>query len=85
MILSLDTGPHQGMVEGDTHFCVGSILGDFDCSCTINITDVQEVASRWRTTDENPNWDPRYDLNDDGIITVVDIMLVVKHWGQTCG
>ena len=32
------------------------------------------VASRWRTTDDDPDWDPRYDLDGDGIITVVDIM-----------
>jgi len=27
----------------------------------------------------------RYDLDKDGDIDIVDIMLVVKHWGETCG
>jgi len=48
------------------------------------VVDVQQVASRWRMTDADSDWDPRYDLNGDGIITVVDIMLVVAHWGETC-
>jgi subtilisin-like proprotein convertase family protein len=53
-------------------------FGDFDCDCEITTQDIQQVASRWRTTEE------RYDLNDDGIITIVDIMLVAAHYGETC-
>jgi hypothetical protein len=40
------------------------------------------VASRWRTSCENPN--PDNDLDHDHDIDIVDIMLVVKHWGETC-
>jgi hypothetical protein len=61
------------------------LFGDFDPNGRIDIADIMKVASRWRMTDEDPDWDPRYDLNGDGIITVVDIMLVVKHWGESCG
>ena len=42
------------------------------------------VAAKWRTTDDDPEWEARYDLNGDGIITVVDIMLVSARWGETC-
>jgi hypothetical protein len=35
-------------------------------------------------TDGDPDWEARYDLDGDGIITVVDIMLVVAHWGEPC-
>ena len=69
--------------DGDTHLCV--LLGDFDPNGRVDVADIMEVASRWRMTDEDTDWDPRYDLNSDGIITVVDIMLVVVHWGDTCG
>jgi len=37
-----------------------------------------------QTTDDDPDWDTRYDLDGDGIITVVDIMKVVAHWGESC-
>jgi transglutaminase-like putative cysteine protease len=57
---------------------------DFSGNGVVDIQDVQQVASRWRTTDDDPAWDPSYDLDDDGIITVVDIMLVVAHWGKSC-
>ena len=69
--------------DGDAHVCV--LLGDFDPNGRVNVADIMEVANRWRMTDEDPGWEARYDLNGDGIITVVDIMLVVVHWGETCG
>jgi hypothetical protein len=91
--LSLDTGPHQGVVEVNGHFTVNCIFGDVNCNCEVKVDDIAEVASRWRTYCHNPdpdnnpatlNYDPLYDIDKDGDIDVVDIMLVVKHWGETC-
>jgi hypothetical protein len=61
-----------------------SLPGDLDFNCVVNVADIMRVADRWRMVDTDPDWNPRYDLNGDGIITVVDIMLVVKYWGETC-
>ncbi|MFQ6057690.1 MAG: hypothetical protein ACE5MB_02265 [Anaerolineae bacterium] len=81
------------MVQGSTHFCVGTIFGDFDCDCTVGVSDIQEVASRWRMSCANPNpdgdlstpnYEPRCDLDHDCDIDIVDIMLVSAHWGETC-
>ena len=69
--------------EGDAHLCV--LLCDFDGSEEIDVADIQQVASRWRMTDNDPGWEPRYDLDEDGFITVVDIMMVAAHWGEGCG
>ena len=56
---------------------------DLDGDCLINIADIMVVASRWNTSEGDPDYDPAYDLDGDGDIDVVDIMLVV-HWGETC-
>ena len=61
-----------------------SCFGDFDCDCDVDVADILQVASRWRMTDEDPDWEAPYDLDGNGIITIVDIMLVVTHWGETC-
>ena len=61
-----------------------ALFGDFNRDGVVDVADIQQVASRWRMTDEDPHWDPRYDLDDNGIITIVDIMLVVAVWGSTC-
>ena len=57
---------------------------DFNRDCTVDVEDIMEVASRWHTTDADPDWDATYDLDGDGIITVVDIMIVAVDWGATC-
>ena len=57
---------------------------DFDCSCTVDVADIMEVASRWRCQNGEDCYDERYDLDKDGDIDIVDIMLVVVHWGETC-
>jgi hypothetical protein len=60
------------------------LFGDFTCDCDVDVQDIQEVASRWRMVETDSNWDALYDLDGDGIITVVDIMKVSAHWGDTC-
>ena len=62
--------------------------------CQVDIADIMQVASRWRTSCDNrdpdnnldtPNYEARYDLDHDCDIDIVDIMKVAAHWGETCG
>ena len=66
---------------------------DFDGDGQVDIDDVMQVASRWRTFCSNPdpdndpdtpNYDPVYDIDKDCDIDIVDIMKVVVHWGESC-
>ena len=54
---------------------------DFVENGIIDVADIMQVASCWRSTDLAC---ASYDLDGDGIITVVDIMKVVACWGVTC-
>jgi surface antigen len=60
-------------------------VGDFDCDCRITIEDIQTVANRWRCGLGDTCFREMYDLNDDGIINSVDIMMVNTHLGESCG
>ena len=51
----------------------------------MNVADVMQVANRWRCRTGDGCYDDDYDLDKDGDIDVVDIMLVVVHWGESCG
>jgi transglutaminase-like putative cysteine protease len=73
---------HEGITLDRVPPCV--LFGDFTCDCDVDVQDIQQVASRWRMVETDPNWDALYDLDSDGIITVVDIMKVSAHWGDTC-
>jgi len=50
----------------------------------VDIADVMLVASRWHCQSGDDCYDDRYDLDEDGDIDVVDIMLVTAHWGDAC-
>jgi hypothetical protein len=63
------------------------VFGDLDCNCEVEADDIQQVACRWRAKEGDPEYAsyPYYDLNHDGVINVVDLMLVAAHWGESCG
>jgi hypothetical protein len=53
-----------------------------DCNCTggVNIVDVQEIAGRWNSTPLDPTYHPRFDLNGDDQITVLDLIISAQAW-----
>ena len=56
----------------------------FDDDPKVSIGDIQPIANHWRCKCGDACYDPLYDLDGDCDIDIVDIMLVVKHWGKTC-
>jgi len=60
------------------------LFGDFNHDCRVDVEDIMQVASRWRCQSGDGCYHEHYDLDKDGDIDVVDIMLVVVHWGKTC-
>jgi hypothetical protein len=60
------------------------LVGDLDCDGQVYLHDIMGVASCWRCRCGDECYETRFDLDADCDIDVVDIMLVVKHWGKTC-
>jgi uncharacterized repeat protein (TIGR01451 family) len=56
---------------------------DFNQDGQVSALDIQAVADRWRMRDTDPGWGAAqpYDVDGNGIITVLDIMLVAAQWG----
>jgi hypothetical protein len=65
------------IVEPPTHWA------DFDQDGDVDAADVALVASCWRHVPDGSNCDAAYDVDGDGIITVVDITLVAAECGWT--
>ncbi len=76
-----ETGVYAGPGVGTP--CV--LIGDFNGDGQVDVHDIQAVASRWRCKCGDTCYDARYDMDGDCDTDIVDIMLVVVHWGETCG
>jgi C1A family cysteine protease len=57
---------------------------DLNCDCAVSAADIQAVAGAWRCEDGAGCYDARYDLDGDGVVTVVDIMRVAAEWNWSC-
>jgi hypothetical protein len=42
------------------------------------------VANCWHSSAGDDDYNPAYDLDSNGVIDIVDIMLVAVHWGESC-
>ena len=61
-----------------------TLQGDLDNSCSVTVLDINDVALHWDTAVGNAAFDPLYDLDDNGAVTVQDILLVAAGFGETC-
>ena len=59
---------------------VSLAVPDVNCSGDVDIADIQQVAARWPLPIGNPGYHPRYDLNADDVIDVLDIIAVANAW-----
>jgi len=84
---------YAGLSNGGVWKYVPPACYDFDGDGQVDIDDIMQVASRWRTSCSNPdpdndpdtpNYDLAYDIDKDCDIDIVDIMKVVVHWGEIC-
>jgi hypothetical protein len=44
------------------------------------MSDVMLLANRFNTTIGNPRYDPTYDLNNDGAISMSDVMIIASKF-----
>src|SRR3954452_24845983 len=50
----------------------------------VTAADIDLIAAHWSQTLTSVGWDARYDLDQDGMITVNDVLLASAQLGQTC-
>ena len=59
---------------------VSLAVPDVDCDGGVDVADVQQVAAHWGTAQGNPGYHPRYDLDGDDLIGVLDIVIDATRW-----
>ena len=50
----------------------------------VSLTDIFAIAGRFGMIASDPEWDSRFDLNDDGSMTLVDIFTAAAQFGLAC-
>lgn len=59
---------------------VNLAVPDVDCNGDVDIADIQQVAARWLLATGDPGYHPRYDLNADDVIDVLDVIIDANAW-----
>ncbi|MDM8548893.1 hypothetical protein QUF72_02400, partial [Desulfobacterales bacterium HSG2] len=89
---SVTLGAHETIVTGVAVYDAGDGIGidvsqadespagpyDFDGNGEIDDADIEAVSVLWNICDGDEGYVPFYDLDDDGCVTVLDIMQVVN-------
>jgi hypothetical protein len=61
--------------------------GDFNSDQAITVGDTLLMIQRFGSTagpPPSPNWDPRFDINDDGRVSVADLVIETQEFGHSC-
>jgi len=59
------------------------ILGDENGDGTVDDSDLAAVVNAYGSTLDAPNWNPDSDFNADNIISVLDLAILSKNYGET--
>jgi RHS repeat-associated protein len=60
------------------------LFGDVDCNCKVETSDVQAYAARWGAASGEANYDPAFDVDNNGVINVSDVLRISAHLGDVC-
>lgn len=69
---------HLGGLHGDCYWA------DLDCSCQVDVLDVQTVAVRWGGQRGQWRYHVLYDLNADNRIDIADVQRFAAQWDWRC-
>jgi hypothetical protein len=61
--------------------------GDFNADQAITVGDILLMILQFGSTAGPPpsaNWDPRFDVNNDGRVSVADIVIEAQEFGRSC-
>lgn len=59
-----------------------TIPGDVDADRDVDISDIVKITSVYGSTKGQPNYKPNCDINNDGIINILDTTIATSHYGQ---
>lgn len=74
----------ESTIEDNTFNCgiiTVKLIGDVDGDLDVDILDVVQITSIYGAKKGEPQYNPSSDLDHDGIITILDVVTCVAHYG----
>jgi hypothetical protein len=69
-------------IYGDFFSFYNIVPWDLNQDRRINTQDLSIMAVAYSSKPQDTNWDPRADINEDGRVTMVDLIIVTNHYGE---
>lgn len=79
------SGPNDVYAVGDDGTILhypGGWLGDVDCDGHVDVADLLWMVDSFGTSEGDPAFDPRCDLNTDAAVDTVDLLFLVNNFGK---
>lgn len=87
-VLSGNKGAHANTFGngGDvTLYQVRCLVGDMDCNCSVNLSDLTAFLSSFGLCQGDPGFSATADLDGNGCVNLSDLTLFLSNFGNTCG
>ena len=59
------------------------LLGDINKYGVVDQRDLATLVAAYGSTPGDPNWNAAADLNSDGVVNLLDLLLLCRDWGKT--
>jgi hypothetical protein len=81
LMSTMDEGKRLS-IYGDFFSFYNIVPWDLNQDRRINTQDLSIMAVAYSSKPQDTNWDPRADINEDGRVTMVDLIIVTNHYGE---
>lgn len=61
----------------------GFFLGDVNRDGSVDMLDIIALKSAWGSTPADSDWNPKADLNKNGVVNINDLLLLYKDFGKS--
>jgi hypothetical protein len=82
VILNLNTGNLMVAATAGDYYYGELLLPEGEGLVGLDILDLAKVARKFQTKAGDSNWDPEADLNNDGIVNIIDISMIAICFGR---
>jgi hypothetical protein len=81
----------QALVSGQTSTANGTLVdacvivtipGDLNGNFKVDISDAILLSLAFNSKPNNPHWNPNADVNNDGVVNMLDAVIMANHFGQ---